>query len=200
MPVDESALHSAHDGRSARWYYLVGTVLILVGIGTVLYQMWPDIAFRLGLLEPAYPYACALPEAPDTGALTERIPRDLRLVIPKIAVDQQVLEGDSEQALEDGVYHHVETAAPGEGDNVAIAGHRVRRAFTLLHRLEVGDPIILYWNGTEHDYRVERVFTVGPDDTSILEPADSEQLTLYTCRPRFLGSTRTVVVALPSEE
>lgn len=200
MPAEGSALHSARDGRSARWYYLIGAVLILAGIGTALYQTWPDIAFRLGLIEPAYPYACALPEAPDSSALTDRMPRDMRLVIPKIAVDQQILEGDSEQALEDGVYHHGDTAAPGEGDNIAIAGHRVRRAFTLLYQLEPGDAVVVYWNGAEHDYRVERVFTVGPDDTSILDPMSAEQLTLYTCRPRFLGNTRTVVIALPAEE
>ncbi len=200
MLAEGSALRRERDGLAARWYYLIGAVLILVGIGTALYQMWPDIAFRLGLIEPAYPYACALPEADDAGALTNRTPRDIRLVIPKIAVDQQVFEGDSEQALESGVYHHADSAAPGEGDNVVIAGHRVRRAFTLLYRLEPGDPVLLYWNGTEHDYRVDRVFTVGPDDTTILDPTDAEQLTLYTCRPRFLGNTRTVVTALPAEE
>ena len=127
------------------------------------------------------------------------MPKGARLVIPDISVDAQILEGGSDRALDVGVYHHVETADPGEGDNVAIAGHRVRRAFTLLHRLSPGDPVIVYWNGVEHDYRVARVFDVGPDDTSILEPSETEQLTLYTCRPRFLGDRRTVVVAEPAE-
>lgn len=199
MPAEESAPRSEPQRRRARWYYITGAVLIAIGISTALFQMWPEIAFRLGLIEPAYPYACALPEAADAGALTNRIPRDIRLVIPKIAVDTQVFEGESERALESGVYHHVETADPGQDDNVAIAGHRVRRAFTLLHQLEPGDPILLYWNGTEHDYRVDRVFAVGPEDTSILDPADQEQLTLYTCRPRFLGNTRTVVIATPAD-
>jgi sortase A len=68
--------------------------------------------------------------------------------------------------------------------------------FALLYRLRPGDPIVLYWMGKEYDYRVSKVFDVGPKDIKILQQTGDERLTLYTCRPRELGDKRTVVVAL----
>lgn len=190
----------APGGLRARWVHLVGVALILVGIGVVAYQAWPELAYELGLADSGYPYPCTFATAEGRAPLSDRIPRGARLVIPSIGVDAQVYEGDYDFALDRGVYHHVETADPGEGNNIAIAGHRVRRAFTLLHRLKAGDPIILYWNGAEHDYRVVRTVEIEPTDTSILEPTDTEQLTLYTCTPRFLGDKRTALVAVPASE
>lgn len=187
-------------GLRARWAHLVGVTLVLVGIGVFAYQVWPEVAYQLGLVDSGYPYPCAFATAEGATPLSDRIPRGARLVIPSIGVDAQVYEGDYDRALERGVYHHTETADPGEGSNVTIAGHRVRRAFTLLHRLRAGDSIILYWNGVEHDYRVVRTVEIEANDTSILEPTDAEQLTLYTCTPRFLGDKRTALVAVPVSE
>jgi LPXTG-site transpeptidase (sortase) family protein len=174
-------------GLRARWALLLGAVLILTGIGTVTYQVWPEISYEIGLTRSEYPYPCVFADLAGEKPRTTTLPLGSRLVIPEIGVDAQVLGGNYDEALRLGVYHHTETAEPGSGENIAIAGHRVRRAFTLLHRLSPGDPVVLYWDGVEHDYRVTRTITVGPDDTSILEPTGQEQLTLYTCTPRFLG-------------
>lgn len=188
---------SALSALRSRWALLAGAVLILAGIGTVAYQGWPELAYELGLIDSGYPYPCAFAEQSGARPASDHIPRGTRLVIPTIGVDAQVYGGDYDSALERGVYHHSETADPGQGANVAIAGHRVRRAFTLLHRLGPGDEIILYWNGVEHDYRVDSVFEIEPEETSILEPGDREKLTLYTCTPRFEGDRRTALIALP---
>ena len=173
----------------------MGAVLILAGIGTALYNLWPDIGYRTGLVDDTWPYPSNI--APPAETSNGSIPRDARLVIPSIAVDVPVLEGDPDAALEEGVYRHGETAEPGDGFNVTIAGHREARAFALLAYLSPGDPVILYWNGTEYDYRVTRVYEVGPDDSSVLSRGSAERLTLYTCTPRFLGNLRTVVEAEP---
>lgn len=185
-------------GPRVRWALLVGALLVLIGLGTLAYQGWPELAYELGLIDTRCPYPSALVPAQDGPPVATAVPPGKRLVIPAIGVDVQVLDGNEDRALDLGVYHHAETAAPGEGDNIAIAGHRVRRAFTLLHRLEPGDPVLLYWGGTEYAYQVSRVFEIGLEETTILDPAPSERLTLYTCTPRFLGNRRTVVIATPT--
>ena len=179
-----------------RWLAPLGAVLILAGIGTVLYNLWPDISFRTGHIDESWPYPSNI--APPTARPTAQpAPEGTRLVIPSIAVDVPVLEGDPDAALEAGVYRHEETAQPGDGLNVSIAGHREARAFALLKYLVPGDAVVLYWSGLEYDYRVTRVYTVGVDDSSVLSRGSAERLTLYTCTPRFLGNLRTVVEAEP---
>jgi len=179
-----------------RWLAPLGAVLILVGIGTALYNLWPDISFRTGRVDESWPYPSNI-APPEAEPIAASIPEGARLVIPSIAVDVPVLEGDPDVALEAGVYRHAETAEPGDGLNVSIAGHREARAFALLTYLAPGDAVILYWHGVEHDYRVTRVYRVGADDASVLSRGSAEHLTLYTCTPRFLGNLRTVVAAEP---
>jgi LPXTG-site transpeptidase (sortase) family protein len=128
-------------------------------------------------------------------SLPKKPPRGRRLVIPRINANVVVARGDPKQALARGAYHEPGTADPGHGGNVVLAGHRDLRVFALLYRLRPGDPIVLYWMGKEYDYRVSKVFDVGPKDIKILQQTGDERLTLYTCRPRELGDKRTVVVA-----
>jgi LPXTG-site transpeptidase (sortase) family protein len=178
----------------------LGVGLIALALGVVAYQLWPDISYTLGLVDDAWPYPTALSGAEELG---EPIPQGVRVVIPKIGVDAQVMEGDPDVALAEGVYHHPDTAEPGEEGNIALAGHRNREAFVLLYQLREGDPISLWWNGEEHLYRVTRnPYDVLPDNEQVLAPNDEEMLTLYTCRPRFVGNKRTVVEAepIPPEE
>jgi LPXTG-site transpeptidase (sortase) family protein len=183
--------------RRRGWLLLAGgAALVAVALGIVLYQLWPDISYSLGLVDDSWPYASRF-----VGTLeADEIPKGKRIVIPKIGVDAQVAGGNADVALSQGVYHHVETAEPGEGDNVALAGHRSRQAFVLLYQLDPGDPVSLWWDGEEHTYRVTRIYTVTPDDQSVLAGTDEERLTLYTCLPRFLGNERTVVEAEVAEE
>ena len=188
---------SAHkeSGPSSRTLVWAGAALMLIGIGVALALFWPDIAFRAGLVRSTSPYPSRF-DVGDRGA-SRPVPADDRLVVPRIALDAPIFEGSPASALERGVYHYPETAAPGQDGNAVIAGHRVRRAFTLLYLLSPGDDIIVYWHGVEYDYRVVSVHEVGPDATGILVRGTAEKLTLYTCTPRLLGNKRTVVVAEP---
>ncbi len=176
----------------------VAAVLVVAAAGLALWQLWPETSWQLGLVEESWPYASSAAEAP-AGA-TARPPKGSRLVIPRIRVNARVYEGDPDRALTLGVYHHPETGEPGQADSVVLAGHRNRRALALLSRLDPGDPVLVYWNGGEHVYRVTRTFVARPDDPRVLEPASAEELRMYTCLPRFLGNKRTVVVALPESQ
>lgn len=173
----------------------LAVVLVVAAAGLALWQLWPETSWLLGVVDESWPYESAAAEAPADS--TARPPKEARLVIPRIRVNARVLEGDPDRALTLGVYHHPETGEPGEADSIVFAGHRNRRALALLSRLDPGDPVLVYWNGGEHVYRVARTFVVKPDDPRVLEPATTEELRMYTCLPRFLGDKRTVVVALP---
>lgn len=170
-------------------------VLALAAVGLAVWQLWPETSWLLGLTRESWPYASSAPEA--LVAAEDRVPTGMRLVIPRIGVDVPIGEGDPERALTLGVYHHPETGEPGLSDSIVLAGHRNRRALALLSRLDPGDPVLVYWDGTEHIYRVDRSYVAWPDDPRVLAPADAEELRLYTCLPRFLGNKRTVVVARP---
>ncbi len=198
-------------------------VSAMAAVGILVWLYGADIAYVLGLVPTTNPYKSAFADAPSqppdpreqparaviatSGPIPKSqrmspsavggIPKGRRLVIPRLGVNVGVAGGDPERALSKGTYHHAGTADPGAGDNVVLAGHRNLGVFSLLYRLRAGDPIILYWAGKEHDYRVSKVFDVGPTDTRILEQSGQERLTLYTCRPREMGDKRTVVVALP---
>jgi LPXTG-site transpeptidase (sortase) family protein len=204
---------------------LAAIVSVLAAAGVVLWLYGADIAYVLGLVPKVNPYgsvfanasvpaaakvptsagapASALGSGPGTqgkrqaATVPKGIPKGPRLVVPRVGIDVAVSGGDQTRALARGTYHHAGTPDPGQGGNVVLAGHRMSTVFSLLYRVRPGDPVILYWNGKELDYRVSKVFDVGAADTSILRSTAGEQLTLYTCLPRELGDKRTVVVALP---
>ena len=193
-------MNVADERRSRRGLVLtvVGVFLLVAGIAILGYWAWPEISWQVGLVSESWPYASKI--APDDARPTDAVaPKGNRIVIPRIAVDQQIfgVESDISTALKRGVYHHPETAEPGDGDVVVIAGHRNRRQFALLHRLRSGDPVLVYWNGEEHIYRVERTYVTSPDDDSVLAASGEEELRLYTCRPRVFDDSRTVLVAVP---
>jgi LPXTG-site transpeptidase (sortase) family protein len=198
----------------------LGSALAAAGIVAWLYSA--DIAFVVGLVPTTNPYRStfvatlipvshvqfdAVPTTDSVDASTAvssarpvasapRSPAGRRLVIPRINADVAIARGDPDQALARGAYHEPGTADPGRGGNVVFAGHRTLQVFALLYQLRAGDPIVLYWMGQEYDYRVSRVFDVGPKDIQILQQTSDDRLTLYTCRPRMFGDRRTVVVAL----
>jgi LPXTG-site transpeptidase (sortase) family protein len=200
---------------------LAALVSALAAAGIVLWLYGADIAYVFGLVGKTNPYGSTFAEASvpastsagasasalASGPVTQGkrqvatapkgIPKGPRLVVPRVGIDVAVSGGDQTRALARGTYHHAGTPDAGQGGNVVLAGHRISAVFSLLYRVRAGDPVILYWNGKELDYRVSQVFDVGAADTSILRSTAGEQLTLYTCLPRELGDKHTVVVALP---
>ena len=75
-----------------------------------------------------------------------------------------MLQGDADIALDLGVYRYPGTGVPGEAANMAVAGHRMAGRFALLHVLRRGDEVIVYWDGVEHDYRVDAVGEIAAGD------------------------------------
>ena len=100
---------------------------------------------------------------------------DLTLTIEAIGLyNVPVIDGATEEALEQGVIHLPQTPMPWEGreqKNVYLAGHRLgfpntgsRLVFYNLDKLSGGDTVVLEdRSGTAYEYRVSEVFVVEPD-------------------------------------
>ncbi len=127
-----------------------------------------------------------------------------RIVIPKIGVDQIVVEGVDVADLRQGPGHYPGTPLPGQLGNAAIAGHRTTYGapFGDLDQLAVGDEISLQTVQGTFKFRVDQEpFAVNPNDRDVLLPVpDRATLTLTTCNPKYSAAERLIVKAsLPPE-
>lgn len=106
-----------------------------------------------------------------------------RLRIPDAGIEAAVLEGEEEAVLGRAVGHLSDTALPGAGGTVALAGHR-DTFFRNLRHVEPGQLVELETPWGRFEYRVHETRVVEPDELWVLDdPAMGETLTLITCHP-----------------
>ena len=119
------------------------------------------------------------------------------LVIPRIGLDQVVVEGVQAAQLAVGPGHYPGTALPGQAGNAGVAGHRTTHGapFYSLDRVRPGDPIVVTTVQGRFTYRVARSLVVSPGYGAVLDPSRSSELTLTTCNPKYSAAQRLVVVA-----
>ncbi len=121
------------------------------------------------------------------------------LIIPKINVKIDIVEGKDETALNNGAWRMPQTSTPDKGSNTVITGHRWKyrppseETFYLLDKLEIGDTFQVFWNKKEYDYKVSSISIVVPTDLSVIEPTSSSVATLITCTPLFSTEKRLIV-------
>lgn len=135
----------------------------------------------------------AEPVAPPPPVLGEAV---AVLQIPKIGVDEHIVEGVEVEDLKKGPGHYPGTRMPGEAGNAAIAGHRTTYGapFFRLNELEKGDEMLVTTKAGEFRYLVDRIDIVTPDDTYVLDETQDNRLTLTTCHPRYSAAQRMIVV------
>jgi sortase A len=119
-----------------------------------------------------------------------------RLLIPRLKLDEIVLEGVDDNALNAGPGHLPGSAFPGENGNAIISAHRDRH-FAKLRDIRIGDTVI-----TESGARLERWIVVArrviDADAPALYRTTDATLTLTTCWPiRYFGTApdRLIVTA-----
>jgi sortase A len=121
-----------------------------------------------------------------------------RLFIPKIALDEIVLEGVDDDAMNGGPGHYPGSPLPGDAGNSIISAHRDRH-FRNLGEVAVGDTIVTESGANTTRWVVVRRMVVDKD-RPVLFPARSATLTLTTCWPiRFFGTApdRLILTAKP---
>lgn len=120
-----------------------------------------------------------------------------KLWIPRIRLEDVVLEGVTAESLLLGPGHMENSVEPGLPGNAVIAGHR-DTFFRKLHKLRPGDDVYVLRDGQRFRYRVTARKIVQPNDLSVLKSSDKAQLTLITCYPTHAigpAPERLVVVA-----
>lgn len=121
-----------------------------------------------------------------------------RLLIPRLGLDEIVLEGVDGNSLNAGPGHLTGSAFPGEPGNSVISAHRDRH-FARLGAIEVGDTIMTE-SGTHDEHWVVISKRVLDADAPALFHSPEATLTLTTCWPiRYLGTApeRLIVTAKP---
>jgi len=142
----------------------------------------------------------------------------VRLVIPSIQLDAPVVAigwhqvADSGQSAWDDPGSAAgwlkNSAFPGRGSNVVLAGHHNIRGKVFRHLidLQISDPIYLVGPESTYCYRVTERFIVPEKYASAeqkeqnalwIAPTIDERLTLITCWPYRSNSHRLIVVAKP---
>jgi sortase A len=106
------------------------------------------------------------------------------LTIQRLQMNLAVVEGTDASQLKVAPGHIRETALPGEGGNVGIAGHR-DSFFRPLRLIHVGDEIQIVTPRGEFHYRVDSTEIVDPNNIDVLRTSNSEKLTLVTCYPFY---------------
>jgi sortase A len=111
-----------------------------------------------------------------------------RIAIKRLSLSAVIFEGTDKATLRKAVGHITSTALPGQPGNVGIAGHR-DTFFRPLRNIQTYDVITLTTFSGEFRYRVVSTRVVPPTEVSVLDPDETEVLTLVTCYPfYFVGS------------
>jgi sortase A len=107
------------------------------------------------------------------------------------------VQGTDEASLELGPGHYPETAMPGQGRTIGIAGHRTTylAPFRHIDSLQPGDKITLKMPYGTFVYGVQKSEIVDPSDVGIIHDTGYERLVLSACNPLYSASQRYIVYA-----
>ena len=187
---------------------------ILTGAGVLIlmfvaYQLWGTGLYtgrQQGSLRSEFNQKLKAAEGPTTSTTVDplRLPPPppsgdtvAHIRIPKIGMDQLVVQGVGLGDLRKGPGHYPETPLPGEQGNAAIAGHRTTYGapFNRLGELVDGDEILVTTLKGSFTYTVGRVHVVTPNQVEVLNPTPTPTLTLTTCHPKYSAKERLIVVS-----
>jgi sortase A len=122
-----------------------------------------------------------------------------RLRVPRLGLTTIVVNGTDHDSLKRGPGRYLDSAMPGEGELVYVAGHRTTYGapFSRIDRLQKGDRVFLDLPYATFEYTITGHRIVRATDTSVLESKGREQLLLQACHPRFFASHRYIAYARP---
>ena len=121
----------------------------------------------------------------------------LRIVIPAINVDSQVVQGDGWEQLKKGVGQHIGSTDPGRAGNMVLSAHDdiFGEIFRYLDKLQPGDEVQIYTASQIYTYIITSSKLVAPTDVSVMNATSHPSATLISCYPYLVDKQRIVVVA-----
>lgn len=107
----------------------------------------------------------------------------MRLRVPRLNIDQIVLEGASGRTLAFGPGFMLASNLPGQGGTSVISGHRDTH-FSFLQDLNLGDEIILETSdGQKYSYKIMQGEVADTRTSQLKFEANHGNLVLVTCYP-----------------
>jgi sortase A len=108
-----------------------------------------------------------------------------------------VVQGTDDTTLQKGPGHYPQTAFPGVGQTVAIAGHRTTylAPFRHLDSVKQGQNIVLTMRYARFTYTVQYTRIVNPTAWWITRNVGYDRLVLSACNPLYSASQRIVAFA-----
>lgn len=122
----------------------------------------------------------------------------LALLIPKLNINQPIVQGVDWAALQQGVGQLVNGADPGDAiGNVVLAAHNdiYGQIFRYLDQMEVGDQFQIQTQTQIYTYTVTELRFVNPDQVEVLQERGGPTATLISCWPYQVNTQRVVVFA-----
>lgn len=122
----------------------------------------------------------------------------LAINIPRLNVDQTIVQGADWEALQQGVGQVLNGFTPADPDgNVVFAAHNdiYGELFRYLPDMEVGDEFYVQTQEALHTYVVTGYEVVSPTDVHVLESVGRATATLITCYPYQVNTQRYIVYA-----
>jgi sortase A len=122
----------------------------------------------------------------------------IQLDIPKLNVNQTIVQGTDWEALKLGVGQLLNGVTPGaEQGNLVLSGHDdiYGEVFRYLDQLESGDEFTVRTRTKVYTYRITGTEIVDPNDVHVLDPRGGATATLISCYPYKVNNKRIVVYA-----
>jgi sortase A len=118
-----------------------------------------------------------------------------KILIPGIDLDAVVVQGTDTASLQKGPGHYPDTALPGQGKTIGVAGHRTTylAPFRHIDQIEPGDEVVIEAPYGDFTYGVTKTEIVDPEDVDIVDNAGFERLVLTACHPLYSAAERYAI-------
>lgn len=122
----------------------------------------------------------------------------LRLIVPKLNLDQTIVQGTDWEALKQGVGQTQNGVNPGDrSGNLVLAAHNdiYGELFRHLDRLEAGDRFQVQTRRAIYTYEIIEWKIVEPTAVEVMQSTSAPTATLISCYPYQVNNKRIVVFA-----
>ena len=129
------------------------------------------------------------PKTPETA---------LRVSVPRLNLDESIVQGSDWEALKQGVGQVLNGARPGdETGNVVLAAHNdvYGELFRHLDQMQVGDQFTIQTEQNIYVYEVREIIQVEPTDVWVMQNTGVPTATLISCYPYRVNTHRLIVFA-----
>jgi sortase A len=120
-----------------------------------------------------------------------------RIEAPRMELNSVVVEGTDTSTLQKGPGRYPDTALPGQGKTIGIAGHRTtyQAPFREIDEIAEGEEIVVELPYGAFTYVVTDTTIVEPGDVQVVDDVGHERLVLTACHPEYSAAERYVAFA-----